>query len=48
MESSLYPREVMIENLQQKTMAALEYQLFDRLNNGDFDEVKNASFSLDL
>ena len=38
-ESSVYPREVMISNLQQKTLAALEYQLFDRLNNGDFDEV---------
>jgi hypothetical protein len=39
MESSVYPREAMIEDLQQKTMAALEYQLFDRLNNGDYDEV---------
>mmetsp|Transcript_22087 Transcript_22087/g.32187 ORF Transcript_22087/g.32187 Transcript_22087/m.32187 type:complete len:272 (+) Transcript_22087:19-834(+) len=38
-DSNMYSRDAMIENLQQKTVAALEYQLFDRLNNGDYDEL---------
>lgn len=33
------PREEVLSILQERTLQALEYQLFDRLNNGDFHEV---------
>jgi hypothetical protein len=37
--SAPLPRDEVLSILQEKTLQALQYQLFDRLNNGDFEEV---------
>jgi hypothetical protein len=33
------PRDEVLSMLQERTLQALQYQLFDRLNNGDYEEV---------
>jgi hypothetical protein len=40
------PRDEVLSMLQERTLQALQYQLFDRLNNGDYEEVWPLSLSV--
>jgi hypothetical protein len=42
------PRDEVLSILQERTLQALEFQLFDRLNNGDYQEVFPSLSSLSL